>query len=146
MAPRKHQMYLPLMPLAFEQFDLREYDLVISSSSACAKGVITRPDAVHICYCHTPCRYVWDLYHDYTAGLRSRALIAPVAHWLRVWDRVSSDRVELECAPFDATLAYGRHTAVRILRDATSVQRSPSLSKERVAVATRTSFLGNVCT
>lgn len=93
-ARKRYQAFLPLMPLAFEQFDLREYDLVISSSSACAKGVITRPDAVHICYCHTPCRYIWDLYHDYTEGMRTRALIAPVAHWLRVWDRVSADRVD----------------------------------------------------
>lgn len=93
-AKKRYQAFLPMMPLAFEQFDLREYDLVISSSSACAKGVITRPDAVHVCYCHTPCRYIWDLYHEYTEGLRSRALIAPVAHWLRVWDRVSADRVD----------------------------------------------------
>ena len=93
-ARRHYQAFLPLMPLAFEQFDLREYDLVISSSSACAKGVITRPDTVHVSYCHTPCRYIWDLYHDYTAGLRSRALIAPIAHWLRIWDRASADRVD----------------------------------------------------
>src|SRR5690606_12262477 len=93
-ARRRYQAFLPLMPLAFEQFDLREYDLVISSSRACAKGVITRPEAVHICYCHTPCRYIWDQYHDYTEGMRTRALIAPVAHWLRVWDRVSADRVD----------------------------------------------------
>ena len=106
-ARSRYRAFLPLMPLAFEQFDLREYDLVISSSSACAKGVITRPDAVHICYCHTPCRYVWDLYHDYTAGLRSRALIAPVAHWLRVWDRVASDRV-------DHFVANSREVAGRI--------------------------------
>lgn len=93
-ARRRYQAFLPLMPLAFEQFDLREYDLVISTSSACAKGVITRPDALHVCYCYTPCRYIWDLYHDYTAGRRSLPLIAPVAHWLRIWDRLSSDRVD----------------------------------------------------
>lgn len=93
-ARRRYQAFLPLMPLAFEQFDMREYDLVISTSSACAKGVIVRPDAVHICYCYTPCRYIWDLYHDYMRGVRFRSLAAPVAHWLRVWDRLSSDRVD----------------------------------------------------
>ena len=93
-AQRRHQPFFPLMPLAFESFDLREYDLVISSSSACAKGVITRPDAVHICYSHTPCRYLWDSYHDYTQGMRFRALAAPVAHWLRLWDQLSSNRVD----------------------------------------------------
>lgn len=93
-ARTRYQAFLPLMPIAFEQFDLREYDVVITTSSACAKGVITRPDALNICYCYTPCRYVWDLYHDYTAGRRGRALIALVAHWLRLWDRLSADRVD----------------------------------------------------
>jgi glycosyltransferase involved in cell wall biosynthesis len=93
-ARKRYQAFLPLMPLAFEQFDLREYDLVISTSSACAKGVITRPDTIHLCYCYTPCRYIWDLYHDYTRGKRTRFLIGPVAHWLRIWDRLSADRVD----------------------------------------------------
>jgi glycosyltransferase involved in cell wall biosynthesis len=93
-AKRRHQWFLPLMPLAFEQLDLREYDLVITTNSACAKGVITRPDALNVCYIYTPCRYVWDLYHEYTRGHRARALIAPVAHWLRVWDRLAADRVD----------------------------------------------------
>ena len=108
-ARRRYQAFLPLMPLAFEQFDLREYDLILSTSSACAKGVIARPDAVHICYCYTPCRYIWDLYHDYTGGMRSRVLIAPVAHWLRLWDRISSDRV-------DHFVAISHEVASRIRR------------------------------
>jgi glycosyltransferase involved in cell wall biosynthesis len=106
-ARRKHQIFLPLMPLAFEQFDLREYDLVISTSSACAKGVITRANALHLCYCFTPCRYIWDLYHEYTHDMRGRALFAPVAHWLRLWDRVSADRV-------DHFVAISREVAGRI--------------------------------
>lgn len=93
-AKRRHQPFLPLMPMAFEQFDMSEYDLVITTSSACAKGVITRPGALNVCYCYTPCRYIWDLYHEYTRGMRARALFAPVAHWLRVWDRLSADRVD----------------------------------------------------
>lgn len=108
-ARKRYQAFLPLMPLAFEQFDLREYDLVISTSSACAKGVITRPDALHICYCYTPCRYIWDLYHDYTAGRRALPLIAPVAHWLRMWDRLSADRV-------DHFVSLSREVAGRIRR------------------------------
>jgi glycosyltransferase involved in cell wall biosynthesis len=93
-ARRRYQAFLPLMPMAFEQFDLREYDLVLTTNSACAKGVITAPDALNLCYCYTPCRYIWDLYHDYTRDLRAKALIAPVAHWLRLWDRLSADRVD----------------------------------------------------
>lgn len=90
----RHQLFLPLMPMAFEQFDLSGYDLVITSSTACAKGVITGPETLNICYCNTPCRYIWDQYHDYTREHRAKALIAPIAHWLRVWDRLSSDRVD----------------------------------------------------
>lgn len=93
-AQRRHQNLLPLMPLAWEQFDMREYDLVLTTNSACAKGVITRPDALNLCYCYTPCRYIWDLYHEYTRGHRARWLIGPVAHWLRLWDRLAADRVD----------------------------------------------------
>jgi glycosyltransferase involved in cell wall biosynthesis len=93
-ARTNHQPFFPLMPLAFEQFDLREYELVISTSSACAKGVITSPEALNICYCYTPCRYIWDLYHEYMRDFRGRALFAPVAHWLRIWDQLSSQRVD----------------------------------------------------
>jgi glycosyltransferase involved in cell wall biosynthesis len=93
-ARRRHQPFFPLMPLAFESFDLSEYDLVLSASSACAKGVIPATGATHICYCFSPCRYLWDLYHEYTANRWSKPLIAPVAHWMRLWDQTSSDRVD----------------------------------------------------
>jgi glycosyltransferase involved in cell wall biosynthesis len=93
-ARRRHQLFLPLMPMAFEQFDLGEHEVVISSSSACAKGVIAGPHTVHVCYCHTPCRYIWDQYHEYTRNLPLRGLAAPVGHWLRLWDQLSSDRVD----------------------------------------------------
>jgi glycosyltransferase involved in cell wall biosynthesis len=95
-ARRHYQKYLPLMPLASEQLDLSDYDLVLSSESGPAKGVITRPDALHICYCHTPMRYVWDQYHDYrnSAGPLVRLLFPLVAHYLRLWDRASADRVD----------------------------------------------------
>lgn len=94
LARRYHQVLLPLMPLAFEQIDLNGYDLVVSSSSACAKGVIVPPGGLHVCYCHTPMRYVWDLYHEYAQGAVKRALIGPVAHWLRQWDQLSAARVD----------------------------------------------------
>ncbi len=108
-ARRRHAWLLPLMPLAFEQFDLHEYDLVLTTSSACAKGVLTRAETVNLCFCHTPTRYLWDLYHEYVRGHRAKALIAPVAHWLRVWDRLAADRV-------DHFVANSRQTAARIAR------------------------------
>lgn len=95
-ASKRYQSYLPLMPLALEQFDLRDYDLIISSESGPAKGVITRPDALHICYCHTPMRYVWDMYHDYRsqAGRLTRLIMPPLIHYLKMWDYASAGRVD----------------------------------------------------
>ncbi len=95
-AKKHYQKYLPLMPIALEQLDLREYDLVISSESGPAKGIVISPDATHICYCHSPMRYVWDMYPDYvkTAGLLSRWLMRPLVHYLKIWDRLSADRVD----------------------------------------------------
>src|ERR687889_2837562 len=70
-ATKRYRSYLPLMPLAVEQFDLRPYDLVLSSSHAVAKGVLTRADQLHLSYTHTPARYAWDLYLEYleTSGM-----------------------------------------------------------------------------
>lgn len=91
-ARKLYQTYLPLMPLALDQLDLSGYDLVISSESGPAKGIVTSPDAAHICYCHSPMRYVWDLYHEYTAGmsLPKRILAAPIMHYMRIWDKTSA--------------------------------------------------------
>jgi glycosyltransferase involved in cell wall biosynthesis len=95
-AKKYYQSYLPLMPLALEGLDLSEYDLIISSESGPAKGVITRPDSVHICYCHSPMRYLWDMHHQYlkNAGFIVRFLFPLIAHWLRVWDLASASRVD----------------------------------------------------
>jgi glycosyltransferase involved in cell wall biosynthesis len=84
------------MPLALEQLDLRGYDLVISSESGPAKGVIPPPSARHLCYCHSPMRYLWNMFHDYRdeAGILTRWVMPPVAHYLRVWDTVSASRVD----------------------------------------------------
>ncbi|MET0373555.1 MAG: glycosyltransferase [Rhizorhabdus sp.] len=95
-AAKHYQKYLPLMPYALEQLDLRGYDLVISSESGPAKGVIAMPDAQHLCYCHSPMRYIWDHYHDYRAeaGLVSRMVMPVVAPGLRQWDTSSAARVD----------------------------------------------------
>ncbi|WP_321473433.1 glycosyltransferase [uncultured Paludibaculum sp.] len=85
------RQYLPLMPLAVETIDLSGYDVILSSSHAVAKGVLTAPGQTHICYCHTPLRYAWDLQHEYlrttgiTGGIRRAAALA-VLHYLRLWD------------------------------------------------------------
>ena len=110
-ATRLYQLYLPLMPLALEQLDLRGYDLIISSESGPAKGVLVSPDALHVCYCHTPMRYVWDMYQDYlkTAGMVKRFLMRPVVHYLRLWDLATAGRV-------DYFIANSAHVAKRIRR------------------------------
>lgn len=95
-AQRHYQKYLPLMPKALEALDLQDYDLVISSESGPAKGVITRPDALHLCYCHSPMRYIWDQYHVYrnSSGFLTRLAMPHVAHRLRTWDTASAARVD----------------------------------------------------
>ncbi|QXE22067.1 glycosyl transferase group 1 [Richelia sinica FACHB-800] len=108
------QKYLPLLPLAIEQLDLRQYDVILSSSHAVAKGVLTTPNQLHICYCHSPMRYAWDLTFDYLnnskvgngwLGWFTRYLL----HHLRQWDVISSHRV-------DYFIANSQHTARRIWR------------------------------
>ena len=96
---RKHyRSLLPLMPMALENFDLREYDLVVSSESGPAKGVLTSSTTRHVCYCHTPMRYLWDLYpayrNEWTRSRWKRALMAPLANYLRLWDYASAARVD----------------------------------------------------
>ncbi len=94
-ASSRYQTYLPVMPLALEHIDLRGYDLVISSESGPAKGIIPPADAVHVCYCHSPMRYAWNMYHDYrerTSVLR-RLVMPPLLHFVRNWDINSASRV-----------------------------------------------------
>lgn len=108
------QKYLPLLPVAIEQLDLREYDVILSSSHAVAKGVLASPQQLHICYCHTPMRYAWEMTFDYLnssiagkglPGILTRQLL----HRLRQWDAISANRV-------DYFIANSRHTAQRIWR------------------------------
>ncbi len=93
-----YKKLLPLFPLALEQFNLDDYDLVISSESGAAKGVLTRPRACHICYCHTPMRYIWDMYHQYRAkpgmGGLARLVFSLSAHYVRLWDYAAAARVD----------------------------------------------------
>lgn len=110
---RQHfRQYLPLMPLAVEQFDLSAYDVVLSSSHAVAKGVVTRADQLHISYVHTPIRYAWDLQQQYLrqAGLETgvkSALTRLILHYLRLWDLAAAHRV-------DSFVANSRYIARRI--------------------------------
>lgn len=120
-AKNHYRLYLPLFPLAVESFDLKGYDVVISISHCVAKGVIPSPNAKHICYCLTPMRYIWDLYHQYfndkIAGRGKRVLASLFAHYLRIWDVNASVRVN-EFAAISNNIAnkiqryYGRTASV----------------------------------
>jgi glycosyltransferase involved in cell wall biosynthesis len=110
----QRRLYLPLMPLAVEGLDVSRADLVISSSAAIAKGVLTHGDQLHLCYCHSPARYAWDLTRDYLDstgiwGVIKSALAQAVFHNFRLWDVASSPRV-------DYFIANSRYTAHRLRR------------------------------
>lgn len=115
-----HRLALFCYPMAFESFDLSEYDLVISSSSAFAKGVVTQPHTMHVCYCHTPMRYAWAarsyLKNERGGGLLGSMLV-PGLHYLRLWDSISAPRVDQYVANSRAVSDrirkfYGRQSVV----------------------------------
>ena len=120
---RRHlRQYLALMPLAIEGLDLRGYDIVISSSHAVAKGVLTGPDQFHICYCHSPIRYAWDMQAQYlevsglTGGPR-RAFARLLLHYMRLWDTRTANGVDQFVANSNYIArrirkVYGREAAV----------------------------------
>lgn len=110
-AARHYRALLPLMPAALENLDLRGYDLIISSESGPAKGIVPPLDAVHICYCHSPMRYLWDQYHEYrsSAGWLQRLILSLCITRLRLWDQASSMRV-------DRFVANSNYVASRIGR------------------------------
>ena len=98
-ARNRYRAFLPLMACAVEQFDLGRYDLIISSSYAVAKGVLTGPNQLHVCYCHSPMRYAWDLQHQYLRESKIttnfKGLLARIfLHYLRIWDVVNQQRVD----------------------------------------------------
>jgi len=95
-ARKFHRHFLFLQPIALEQFDLSDYDLVISSESGPAKGVITSSKTCHICYCHSPMRYIWDMYPQYRRAMNPvvGTIFSMVAHYMRLWDVTSARRVD----------------------------------------------------
>jgi len=107
-AGRWYRNYLPLFPFAVEQFDLSSYDLILSSSHCVAKGVLSHAEQLHICYCHTPMRYAWDLTHEYLARMGiKKGIMRAFLHRLRGWDVQSAHRV-------DHFLANSKFVAKRI--------------------------------
>ncbi len=108
---RNHRLFPPLMPLAIEQFDFSAYDIVLSDSSSYAKGILTRPETLHVCYMHTPMRYAWDDCQKYTHDFGFPGLITKFVPFfmnpIRLWDKASADRV-------DDFLANSRFVARRI--------------------------------
>lgn len=90
----RRRWLLPFLPLAAENINLRDFDLVISSSAGFAKGIITNSSTVHISYCHTPTRFLWDLYHFYIGSSQFGFLKKPLLHWLRLWDLAAAARVD----------------------------------------------------
>ena len=112
LAKKLHRNYFPFFPYAIEQLDVSKYDVILSSSHSFAKGVITSANQLHICYCHTPMRYAWDLYHQYIeeAGLTSglKGIFAKkFLHYTRIWDFTTRNRV-------DYFIANSTHIAKRI--------------------------------
>jgi glycosyltransferase involved in cell wall biosynthesis len=127
-ATRHYQKYLPLMPMALEALDLRGFDLVISSESGPAKGVIAAPDALHLSYVHSPMRYLWDHYHDYreSAGALTRLMMPPLFHYLRQWDESSAARVD----HFVANSSFIRRRIARAWRRDADIVHPPVAVEE----------------
>lgn len=95
-AKKGHQKFFPLMPLAFERLDLTDYDVVLSSTSCCAKGVVTSPDSEHFCYCYTPIRYVWARSFEYMQGMGKikKFFCSILMHYMKMWDFAAAQRVD----------------------------------------------------
>lgn len=94
-AKSRHELFAPLMPFIFESFDFGGYDLVVSVTSEAAKGIITKPGTLHVCYCLTPTRYLWSGYGDYFAGRLLRVISNKVVSYLRDWDKVVAQRPDI---------------------------------------------------
>lgn len=136
LAKKHHRIYLPLFPIAVEQHDVSSYEVVLSSSHSVAKGVLTNSNQLHICYCHTPIRYAWDLYHQYLNDLNIKgglkgAYVRWTLHKIRMWDYISSNRV-------DYFIANSAHIAKRIKkiynRNATVIH--PPVDTNKIALQT----------
>jgi glycosyltransferase involved in cell wall biosynthesis len=132
---KRYRNYLPFFPLAIESFDFSGYDLILSTSHAVAKGAQPAPSALHVCYCHTPMRYVWELYDQYfgpgRAGIATRTAMSVVAPRLRRWDVTASSRV-------NAFIANSQNVADRIKQyyQRTSEVIYPPVNVDQFAVST----------
>ena len=130
MSTRLYTKLLTLMPKAFESFDFSGYDLVLCSSSSCAKGVITPPDVPHICYIHTPMRYAWDQFFEYRkrSGRLTRFFMNRWMHSIRLWDFISSQRI-------DSLIANSKYIARRIQKywNLSSTVIYPPVDTERLS-------------
>lgn len=135
---KKYKWFLPLMPTAVERYDLMEFDLVLSSTSSFAKGVITKPEALHICYCHTPTRFLWSDTHSYVEELSYGPLIRKVVplilNKIRIWDRIASDRVD----KFIANSKVVQQRIKKYYRRESDIIYPP-VDTERFRIATETS-------
>jgi glycosyltransferase involved in cell wall biosynthesis len=131
-AKSMHRHLLPLYPFAVEQLDLSAYDLVLTSDSGPMKGVITSPNAIHICYCHSPMRYLWDRYHAYAAQMSplSRFFFSIAAHYVRNWDYQAAQRV----THFIANSEYVARRISHYYRR-TSTVINPPIDTERAFIA-----------
>ncbi|MDD4900671.1 MAG: glycosyltransferase [Patescibacteria group bacterium] len=137
-----YQWYMPFMPMAVEFFDLSGYDLVISDSSSFAKGVITSSHTLHLCYCHTPTRYLWSDTHQYINELKYskyfKKAISLALNYIRMWDKLAADRA-------DAYIANSRFVAGRIRkyykRESTVIYPPVEVEQFKIAPATEDYFL-----
>ena len=126
----KHRAYLPLFPFAVEQFDLRGYDVIISSSHCVAKGILKKADQLHICYCHSPIRYVWDMHNEY---LEESGLVKGFKSWMaryllhriRQWDLLSSFRVDYFVSNSDNV---GKRIKATYRRESTTIHPNIDIS------------------
>ena len=127
---KKHRAYLPLFPFAIEQFDLRGYDVVISSSHCVAKGILTKADQLHICYCHSPIRYCWDMYNEYLEeshldkGFKSW-LVRLMLHPIRKFDAIAGNRVDYYISNSDYV---GQRIRKTYRREATTIHPNIDIS------------------
>lgn len=146
-----HELYALLMPIAFEQFNFDQYDLVISVTSEAAKGIITKPGTKHICYCLTPTRYLWSGYGAYFPNGLKRWIVQPAIRYLRGWDKVAAQRPDVLVA-ISKTVAdrikkyYGRevevvYPPVSRLKNKQSLALRTKSEKLKVAIQNKNYFL-----
>jgi glycosyltransferase involved in cell wall biosynthesis len=130
------------MPSVFESFDLSSFDIVISSSHCCAKGIITKPETLHISYCHTPMRYAWDNWHSYIREYKMNPIFKKIGqkriHKLRMWDRLSAERVDYYLANSNTTK---KRIAKYYNKPSSILHPSIQLSRYKISEHTKGYFL-----